>query len=343
MSQTSQYEGYVGIDVGARQAVAVGQRLGQPVASALSFDPQASDLARLQPYLKQLEVEPARCLVVMEATGSYWMRLASSLLQAGYAVSVINPQQAHHFAQALLQHTKTDLLDAHLLLRLATTLQPALWQQPPAVYDEVAQRLGQRADLLQIRQQLRNQRHALLQQPHVVATVLARMEQLLETLAQQISEIEGELASVLVQDAAWAAAARRLQTIPGIGLLTALTLLVTTIAFSACGSAEAATAYAGLAPHRRDSGSSIRGHSRGARHGNKQLRSALYLATLSAARFNPVIKPFYERLRAAGKPPKVARCAAARKLLHLAYAVVTKECDFDPARAPVPATLPSSS
>lgn len=77
----------------------------------------------------------------------------------------------------------------------------------------------------------------------------------------------------------------------------------------------------------------MRGRSRIGHAGNRHLRRVLYLASLSAARYNPVIKPFYERLRAAGKPPKVARCAAARKLLHIAWAVVTKECNFDPAYA----------
>ena len=275
--------------------------------------------------------------IAMEATGSYWMRMVTSLSQLGYCVSVINPQQAHHFAKAYLKHSKTDQIDALTLLKLAITFQPAVWQQPPALYTELAQRLNQREDLLKVRQQLSNQRHALLQQPLVIEAVRLRLELLLETLDAQLATIERELRAVLTHDAAWAEAARRLQTIPGIGLLTAVTLIVTTLAFSSCSSVEGATAYAGLAPHRRDSGSSIRGHTRVARHGNKQLRTALYQATLSAARFNPVIKPFYERLRAAGKPPKVARCAAARKLLHLAYAVVTNQCDFDPARAPTPA------
>src|SRR4029078_3626607 len=88
-------------------------------------------------------------------------------------------------------------------------------------------------------------------------------------------------------------------------------------------------------PHPRQSGTSVRGRTAIGHAGNARLRRALYLATLSAAQHNPVIHAFYTRLRAAGKPPKVARCATARKLLHIAWAVVTKDQDFDPGYAAV--------
>jgi transposase len=90
------------------------------------------------------------------------------------------------------------------------------------------------------------------------------------------------------------------------------------------------TLYAGLVPLAHESGASVRGRASIGHSGHARLRTALYLASLTAARFNPVIRAQYERLRAAGKPAKVARCAAARKLLHLAYAVVTKKRAFDP-------------
>jgi transposase len=212
-------------------------------------------------------------------------------------------------------------------------LQPAPWTPPPPVYHELQQRLAERDVLLDLRQQVRNQRHALLQQPTVIAAVRARMEALIGTLSAQIAAVEAELIPALAQDAAWAAAAARLQTIKGVGLLTASWLLVATLRFTTCPTPESATAYAGLAPNERSSGTSVYQRPRIGHTGNARLRTALYMATLSAAARNPVIKPFYDRLRAAGKPMKVARCAAARKLLHLAWALVTKEQDFDPAYA----------
>ena len=149
-------------------------------------------------------------------------------------------------------------------------------------------------------------------------------------LDSRIATLEDELATVL-RDGAWATSAGLLATITGIGLVTSAWLLVATLNFTSCTSGEQAAAYAGLVPLAHESGTSVRGRAQIGHGGHARLRTALYLATLSAARFNPVIRTQYERLRAAGKPPKVARCAAARKLLHLAFAVVTKKRPFDPA------------
>jgi len=115
-----------------------------------------------------------------------------------------------------------------------------------------------------------------------------------------------------------------------LGQVTTVWLLVGTMNSQACASTALASAYAGLVPLAHESSSSVRGCAQIGHGQHGRLQTALYLATLSAARFNPVIKAHNERLRAAGKPPKVARCAAADKLLHLAWAVVTKRQPFDP-------------
>lgn len=148
-------------------------------------------------------------------------------------------------------------------------------------------------------------------------------------LDTRLAELDAAIVQVLA-DGAWAESAALLASITGIGMVTSAWLLVGTLNFQGCASAEAAAAYVGLVPLAHESGSSVRGRSAIGHSGHGRLRTALYLATLTAARFNPLIKAHYERLRAAGKPPKVARCAAARKLLHLAWAVVTKGQPFDP-------------
>ena len=325
------YQLFVGIDIAAVTATAAWQSAeGQP-SRALTIDQTAQGFAILQQRLLATGYAAATILIVLEATGTYWISLATSLAQAGFAVSVINPSQAHAFAKALLKRAKTDAIDAQTLAELAARLQPAPGTPPPAIYAELQQRLAQHDALVELRLQVRNQRHALIQHPVVVASVRERMDTLIATLTDQIAAVEAELAGALQQDAAWAAAAARLQTITGVGLLTASWLLVTTLNFTLCSTPEAASSYAGLAPHPRQSGTSVRGRTAIGHAGNARLRRALYLATLSAAQHNPVIHAFYTRLRAAGKPPKVARCAAARKLLHIAWAVVTKDQDFDPA------------
>jgi len=140
---------------------------------------------------------------------------------------------------------------------------------------------------------------------------------------------------LLDQAGEWQAAADRLRSVPGIGPITAGWLLVETLAFTTCATPQQAAAgcplgRTGLAPHPYESGTSIRRRGRIGQGGNAALRRALYMASVSAGRHNPHIRAFYERLRTAGKPVKVARCAAARKLLHLCWAVVTRDIDYDP-------------
>ena len=107
-------------------------------------------------------------------------------------------------------------------------------------------------------------------------------------------------------------------------------ILTATLNFTSCATAEQAAAYAGLVSHPRYSGTNQHRHTGVGNGGHARLRTALYMATLSAAQHNPVVRTFYRRLLEHGKPRKVARCAAARKLLHIAWAVVTKHQFFDP-------------
>jgi transposase len=327
------YRLFVGIDVAATTCAVSWMRPGAQPARAITIKQTPSGFAELQRQIQAIEPDPHAVLIIMEATGTYWMRLATSLIGAGFAVSVINPAQAHDFAKALLKRSKTDAIDAQTLAELGARLQPEPWTPPPQVYTELHQRLVHRDGLVAARTQFRNQLHALLQQPIVIESVRTRLESLIATLSEEIAAVEQEIASALQQDEAWATAAAHLATVSGLGTLTIAWLLTTTLNFTLTVTPEAAANYAGLAPQLRQSGSSVRGRPRVGHGGNARLRRALYMASLSAIQHNPVIKAFYTRLRAAGKPRKVAVCAAARKLLRIAWAVANKKEDFDPAYA----------
>ena len=325
------YQQFVGIDIAATSAtVALLPVDGGRPAAPFQIDQTPAGSTALIRRVQASGLAPGATLVVMEATGSYWITLATTLHHAGFAVRVINPMPAHQFATALLTRRKTDVIDAQTLAQRAARLQPDPWTPPPAVYHELQQRLAQRDAWIARRTQVRNQRHALVQHPVVIGAVVDRMDALIATLDQQITAIERELAPALAMDAAWAAAAVRLESIKGIGQITALWVLVTTLNFRLCATPEEATASAGLAPREEESGTSVRRRKRIGKTGNARLRTALYLATLSATQTNPAIKTFYRRLRDAGKLTKVARCAAARKLLQVAWAVATKERLWDP-------------
>ena len=320
---------FVGVDIAATSFAAAWSVNASSPQRARTFSQTPEGFAAFQAALATSGVEPAQSLIVLEATGSYWITLAVTLHQAGYAVSIVNPAQVHAFARSLPRRAKTDLLDAQMLAQFAAERQPPRWTPPEQVYHELRQRLLVRDGLLTMRQQARNQRHALEQWPVHIAGALDQLDAVIADLEQRIATLDAELTSV-VHDGAWAETATLLASITGIGLVTTAWLLVATLNFAGCASAESAAAYAGLVPLAHESGTSVRGRARIGHGGHARLRTALYMATLSAARCNPVIRAQYERLRAAGKPPKVARCAAARKLLHLAYAVVTKGRPFDP-------------
>jgi transposase len=190
--------------------------------------------------------------------------------------------------------------------------------------------LRQRDALLEIRTQERNRLHALRQWPDTQRTVVERYEAHLAFLTEQIDTLQGELEQLLRSDSAWASTTHYLLSIPGIGPITAAWLLVATLNFTTCETVEQLVAWAGLAPYPRQSGTSLHRTQGVGRGGHARLRSALYMATVASVRSNPVIRQFYTRLRQRDKPAKIALCACARKLLHLARAVITKRQLFDP-------------
>ena len=321
---------YVGIDVSAATASVALLTAAQSTCERFTIEQTEQGISLLENKRLETGRAPEQVHIVMEATGTYWMKLASQLHQVGFRVSVINPSQSHHFAQARLQRAKTDEVDAQTLAFLALQLQPLPWSPAPEVYEELEQRLVERDSLLSIRQQLRNQLHALRHRPRVVSEVQRRKLTLLATIQAQIEGIEREIETLMRQEHAWATSTYYLRSIKGVGAITAAWLLVATHNFTDCQSPEQVAAYAGLVPYKRESGTSVRHRSRIGHTGHARLRRALYMATLSATRHNPAIKTFYDRLRAKGKPMKVARCAAARKLIHMAWAVVTKQTLYDP-------------
>lgn len=330
------YLHFVGIDIAA--ATFTVAWLVNGLWHQATFEQRRPEYGRLVHQLRQI-APLERILVVMEATGTYWLALAWFLHEAGMAVSVINPAHARLFARLEGQHAKTDPIDAQLLADFARQRQPVPWTPPPAIGEQLQQRLSQREDLLGIQTQEKNRLHALRQNPHAEASLLERLERHIAYLQTEIDTLERELAALVTGEHPWAAAARRLLTIPGVGVITAAWILAATHCFAYCDTPDQATAFAGLVPYRRESGTTRRGYRPVGRGGHAALRTALYMASLSASRVNPGVKPLYDRLLARGKPHKVARVACARKLLHIAWAVVVKEREFDPSFAIQPAGL----
>jgi transposase len=256
-------------------------------------------------------------LIVMEATGGLERDLACALQAAEFAVAVVNPRQARDFARAMGFLAKTDRIDARALAVLAQVLarhpeRDKFVKALPTAEQQALQALVARRRQLVTMLVAERQRLAT---SHKAAR--ASIEALIKAIRQQIDTVEAQLASHI--DAHHAALAHQLASVRGIGPATIATLIADVPELGALSRREIA-ALIGLAPFNRDSGQ-MRGK-RTIFGGRADVRRALYMATLAAIRFNRVIRQFYDRLVAAGKPKKVAIVACMRKLLTILNAMV---------------------
>jgi transposase len=334
VSIMTSYSLFVGIDIAAKSAAAEWQHSESDLMQQMDIEQSKRDYKRLTQKLTKL-CHPSQTFVVMEATGTYWMTLALYLYQVGFVVSVINPSQGRDFARAYLKRTKTDAVDAHMLTEFARAIHTEPWTPPPAICEQLQQRLARRDDFIHMKTQENNRLHALRHNPAAELSIIKSIKDNICHIQKQIAALTNEIKELLKSDHDWQASAKRLLTIKGIGIISAAWILVATHNFARCDNPEQAASFAGLAPHAQDSGSSVRGRRSVGSGGHAALRKTLYMAAGSACRFNPPIQRFYDRLVKQGKIKKVARCAATRKLLHIAWAVVVKEQDFDPNYQPI--------
>ena len=264
-------------------------------------------------------------LVVLEATGGYETAVTAALAAAGLAVAVVNPRQVRDFARATGRLAKTDALDAQILARFAQRVQPPARPLPDATTQELASLLARRRQLIEMRSAERNRRPAL------PPRLQPGLDEHLALLERQIAALDDELDQTLRDSPVWREKEALLRSIPGIGPVVARTLLGELPELGTLSRQEAA-ALAGVAPLNHDSG-----QRRGARRiwgGRAPVRAALYMAVVSATRFNPAIRALHDRLRRAGNPPKVAFVACMRKLLTIANAVLRDGTPWTP--HPVP-------
>lgn len=334
-TMSGNYELYVGVDISAKTFTATWGSSFHKAEKPKHFPQTPSGYARFQEALATYGIAPQKTLIGLEASGSYWIHLAVVMHQAGYSVSVLNPGQVANFARSLPQRGKTDTLDAQVILRFTVERDLHIWSPPNQIYHELRQRLQVRDKLLDMRTQMKNQRHALQQWPVQIPEAQASLEAVLTELNTQLRVLEKEIAQILKQGE-WAQSAKLLLATPSIGLVTAAWMLVGTMNFTIGNSAEQLTAYAGLVPREHQSGTSVHKRPKIGHTGNKRLRTALYMASISAVRCNPTLKAFYERLKKANKPKKLALCAVARKLLILARAIVKTGKAYTPPIEDIP-------
>jgi transposase len=270
---------------------------------------------------------PDNALVVMEATGYYHYRLAQFLHHNNILVSVVNPLSVKRFIQMKLAKVKTDKSDAKSIFDYATVNKVSFYNALSEVQSECLQ-LYQLLDVyVKKSTATKNKLHGEKVLGVPSKTVYASLKRDLKHLDKEISILEDKLLSLVKQDNQHQLTL--LQTIPGIGLKTALFLIVVTDGFKKFETASQLCSYAGITPSIKISGSSVRGRSRISKVGNRKLRRLLFLASFSAFRHNKACKALFERIVAKGKSKKLALIAVANKLLKQAFAIAKSGLPYD--------------
>jgi transposase len=268
---------------------------------------------------------PVPTLVVLEATGGLEYPVAAALAAAGIPVAIVNPRQARRFAEAIGRAAKTDAIDAEVLARFAEQIRPPCRPLPDPDTRALAELIERRRQLLGMQTAERNRLGSAVQ-----ARVRKNIEAHLRWLGKQLEGLDDDLCGAIRASPLWRANDDLLRSIPGFGPVVSRTLLAELPEVGTLGRGQVA-ALAGVAPMNRDSGRwSGR---RGTVGGRARVRAVLYMAALSARRFNPVLRAFADRLDEAGKAAKVVLVAVARKLLVIANAVLR---DQQPWREPTP-------
>lgn len=297
---------FVGIDVAK-------DRLDVHVRPSGESFAVARDGAALDSLVERLqELSPA--LVVMEATGGLEITVASALAAAGLPLAVVNPRQIRDFARATGQLAKTDSLDARANALFAERVRPEPRPLPDAQTQALADLVARRRQIVDMMTAERNRRRRLTNR-----RMLKSIDRLLAALQKELSALELDLDDTIRGTPAWREAEDLLKSVPGIGDITARTLLADLPELGTLGRRQIA-ALVGVAPLNRDSGQ-MRGR-RTVWGGRASVRATLYMAALVASQHNPVLVAFYQRLLDAGKPKKLALTAVMRKLLTILNAIL---------------------
>lgn len=307
---------YVGIDVAkARLDIAHGEN-GEVWSTGNDPDGWGEVARRLK------ALQPP--LIVLEATGGLEFPLLAELCAASLPAALVNPGRVRQFARAAGVLAKTDKIDARVLARFAAAIKPTPTNLPGADEQRLAALVSRRRQLLEMRTAENNR---LSTAP---STIRPRIENHLAWLDEELEALNTEIGDFIRQTPLWQEKDHLLQAVPGVGPVATATLLTELPELGQLNRKQIA-ALVGVAPMNNDSGG--RRGKRRVKGGRAAVRGVLYMATLSATRFNPVIRRFYNHLTASGKEKKVALTACMRKLLTILNAIVRSRQSWNPAIA----------
>lgn len=317
---------FSGIEVSAEELVVALQREGK--RKDLKTFPNTA--AGHQALIRHLSCPGRTVRAVLESTGLYGLDLALALRRAGIEVMVANPRAVRHFAQALMQRSKNDRLDAWVLLEFAARMPFQPWQPPstPALHLHALARRLQALTEMQVAEKCRLE---ATRATETTPPVLRRdLERSLRAQRRALARLSGEALKIIRQDPWLNLRLELLVSVHGsIATTSAIQILAELAVLTPDLDVRQWVAYAGLDPRECSSGSSLHKKARISKAGNAHLRRALFMPALVAIRHQPHLRAFYQHLCAQGKPKMVALTAVMRKLLHAIYGMFKHQKPFD--------------
>lgn len=315
----------VGIDVSKSKADTALLMNGKVKSKVLDNTPAGH--AALLDWLGKSKADLATIHICMEATGVYYEALALALHDAGLKVSVVNPSCIKGFGRSENIRNKNDAIDAALIARYCAAMKPAPWVPLPLEQRQLRAWSLRVQSLKDIRQQEENRREA-----HVVSgmvDVAAHVAEHIRWIDAEIKKLEKEIDDHIDRHPGLKHDAELISSIPGIGPTTVARILGQLGDVRRFKNAKALAAFLGVTPKHHTSGTSIKGRSVICRTGSTSLRAALFMPSMVARRYNPILNQFAERLLATGLPKKAVICAVMHKLTHLIYGVIRTDKPFD--------------
>ena len=285
--------------------------------------------AKLETIIKKSAVKDMPVFIVMEATGVYHEKLACYLFEKGYPVSVVLPQRAKAFMKTLKTKTVTDKECSKGLTVMGLEKKLDLWQKPDKVFIELKQLTREREQIQAFLTQTKNQLHAEKSGAWPNKNSIVRMTQLLKMYKKQIAEVEKDLKSIVKANPELQKRIDHIISAPGIGFLTAVTVIAETNGFNLISNKKQLISYAGYDVVEKQSGSSVRGKSHISHKGNRHIRKAMHMPALTAIRHTDHNKDLFVRLVSKHGIKMKAVVAVQRKLLVLLYTLWKKEEDYD--------------
>jgi transposase len=315
---------FVGVDIAAKTFDLVSREAGRS-AKAEQFKQTPEGHAKVVRRLKTLNPS----VIVMEATGIYYLDLAVALAQAGLPVSVINPKSARHFAELKLINSKTDGVDAALLAEYGERMGPRLWT-PPDETRLALRDIGRQINrLTATRTQAKNRLHALQSKRATMPLLIEDEQEGIALLDRRIERLSKAALALIAENRTLSKSLTNMRAAKGIGEASAIAILAELCVLPQHLKAPQVSRFAGLDVRLTQSGTSVNRPARLSKAGNAYLRAALYMPAMSAVRHDPRAKAFYEALVSRGKKKIQAQCAVMRKYLTGLWACIQTETAFD--------------